>query len=474
MQRSIRWLFVASLPLVLAGAVLAGEAGKSEPPRQGSQPALAARLLLPPPFADRLGLSEEQRAGVAKAAEEFVAKNAELGTLPGDMMKVRDAMQQARQKEDRTTYRQVQLQASTLTQTLVKFRAEFEPSLLAVLTDEQKKKQAELRVEWLHPASIMPLLQGGQGGQGGPAGPARQVDLSTLKPLTEMGDAEYNGFKGGLYPDGKNERPAAHEAAGLALARTVQPLDGEGKPDAGGKIVLLSIGMSNTMQATAGFKQVADNDPAKNPQVLIVNGSQGGMTAFRTQDPDDKGSGTQFWTTVDSRLREAGATRAQVQAVWLKQADAQPSEGFPQYPQKLEAEQARIVQVLHQRFPNLKLVYFSSRTYGGYAKTRLNPEPYALESGFSVKWLIEKQIKGEADLNFDPAKGPVKAPWLSWGPYLWAAGATKRAEGFSWEQGDSTESDGTHESPAGQKKVGEALLKFFKTDTTTRVWFCKK
>jgi hypothetical protein len=290
-----------------------------------------------------------------------------------------------------------------------------------------------------------------------------------------MGDAEYNGFKGGLYPDGKNERPAAHEAAGLALARTVQPLDGDGKPAAaGGKIVLLSIGMSNTMQATAGFKQVADNDPEKNPQVLIVNGSQGGMTAFRTQDPDDKGSGTQYWGTVDKLLTDAGVTGAQVQAVWLKQADAQPSEGFPQYAEKLEAEQARIVQVLHQRFPNLKLVYFSSRTYGGYAKTRLNPEPYALESGFSVKWLIEKQIKGEADLNFDPAKGPVKAPWLSWGPYLWAAGATKRADRFSWEQGDSTESDGTHESPAGQKKVGEALLKFFKTDSTTRGWFCKK
>jgi len=472
MQRSIRWLFVASLPLVLAGAVMAGEAGKSESPRQGDASAMAPRLLLPPQFMERLGLGEEQRGRVGQLVQEFVARNAQtLGALPGEMMKVRDTMQQARQKEDRAAYQQAQDRVKELMQSLGKLRGEFEPSLLGALTEEQKKKYAQIKAEFLSPASPFGPQQGGQAGQ---AGPARQVDLATLKPLTEMGGAEYNGFKGGLYPDGKNERPVAHEAAGLALARTVQPLDGDGKPAAGGKIVLLSIGMSNTMQATNGFKQVADNDPEKNPQVLIVNGAQGGMTAFRTQDPDDKGSGAQFWTTVDNRLREAGATGAQVQAVWLKQADAQPSEGFPQYAEKLEAEQARIVQVLHQRFSNLKLVYLSSRTYGGYAKTRLNPEPYALESGFSVKWLVEKQIKGAADLNFDPAKGPVKAPWLSWGPYLWAAGAAKRADGFSWEQGDSTESDGTHESPAGQKKVGEALLKFFKTDSTTRGWFCKK
>jgi hypothetical protein len=308
---------------------------------------------------------------------------------------------------------------------------------------------------------------------GGNPNPPPKVDTSKLKPLPELGAGEYQGFTGGLYPGGKNERPAGHEAAGLRLARRVRPLDVDGRPSPDGKIVLLSVGMSNTSQAFGAFKKLADGDPHRNPNLVLVNGAQGGMTAFATQDPDDNRTGTRFWATVDQRLQEAGVTRAQVQAVWIKQADAGPSSGFPQYARTLENEVAKIVQVLARRFPNLKLTYLSSRTYGGYAKTRLNPEPYAYESGFSVKWLIEKQLRGDPALNYDPAKGRVTAPWLSWGPYLWANGSVKRADGFGYEEGDFA-ADGTHESPSGQSKVARLMLDFFKHDPTTRPWFVKR
>lgn len=300
-----------------------------------------------------------------------------------------------------------------------------------------------------------------------------KVDLTKLKPLDELSTDKYHGYQGGFYPGGKNERPAAHEKAGLALAKSVKPLDSAGKPADEGKIVLLSVGMSNTAQSSQGFAQQLKGAKGINPRLQFVNGAQGGMTAEAIRDPDDKARGTKYWDTVDRMLKDANVTRAQVQVVWIKQADAGPSQGFPRYAQKLRDELADIVRLLPKRFPNVKLVYLSSRTYGGFARTRLNPEPYAFESGFSVKWLIEKQIDGDKELNFDPDKGAVKAPWLSWGPYLWANGTTRRKDGFSYDESDFTANDGTHQSPAGMKKVGKLLLDFFQSDSTTKPWFVR-
>jgi Cu/Ag efflux protein CusF len=298
---------------------------------------------------------------------------------------------------------------------------------------------------------------------------APKVDTSSLKPLTEMGNTEYHGFKGGLYPDGMSVRPKSHEAAGLALARQIQPFDADGKPAPKGKIVILSVGMSNTAQASEGFLKTLAAAQGVHPRVVFVNGAVGGMTAKAIQDVES-GTGGKYWAIVDQRLKQANVTRAQVQAIWIKEADAGPRQGFPTYAKTLQAELTRIVQIFPRRFPNAKLVYLSSRTYGGYARSKLNPEPYAFESGFSVRWLIEEQIKGSAVLNFDAKKGEVRAPWLSWGPYLWANGTTQRADGFSWDEADFAK-DGTHHAPAGQQKLGSLLLDFFKTDSTTRQWF---
>ena len=320
-------------------------------------------------------------------------------------------------------------------------------------------------------ASVSAMSGGGNAGvrDGRPVSP----EHSALKPINELASVQYQGVAGGFYPEGRNMRPKEHEAVGMKLAAQVIPRDAEGNASTAGKIVLLSIGISNAAQTSQGFQDLLTDYEQKNPRLVFVNGA-GGMTPESIRTPDDGDQGTRYWNDVVRRLKQAGTTSAQVQVIWIKIAWPGPGDGFPDYAKRLQSELTRLVQVLSQRFPNAKLAYLSSRSYGGFAKMPLNPEPYAYESGFAVKWLIEEQIKGHADLNYDATRGSVRAPWLSWGPYLWANGLSKRSsDGLIWEQADFAE-DGTHLSARGQRKSGLLLLDFLRTDSTAKTWFTRK
>jgi len=288
-----------------------------------------------------------------------------------------------------------------------------------------------------------------------------------LVPLPDLGAGMHHGEQGGLYPGGHNAPPAAHAAAGLKLARAIVPLDANGKPAKDGRIVLLTVGMSNTTQESQAFLRLAAADKAINPQLTIVDGAQGGQTAAITAKPD-----ANYWSVNEDRLRAAGVTTAQVQVVWLKQANARPTAAFPAEAKKLQADLIATLHNLREKFPNLKIAYLSSRTYGGYAATPLNPEPHAYETGFAVKWTIADQINGRPELNFAPEKGPVRAPWIAWGPYLWTDGTKGRADGFVWQREDCGP-DGTHPSDSGRRKVAERLLDFLKHEPTAKPW-CRK
>jgi len=307
------------------------------------------------------------------------------------------------------------------------------------------------------------------------SGLAQDQKTSDLTPLTELGSAKYKNETGGLYGNGKNEPPAEHLAAARRETAKIQPLDKEGRPAADGKIVLLSMGMSNTSQVSQGFQRLLREDREVSPRVVFVNGAQGGMDAARWTDTmqTNPRSGKSVWDVVDDQLSQAGVTSRQVQVVWLKQALIQPSRlgEFPKHAEKLRDDIAKSLVVAKERFPNLRIVYLSSRTYGGHAKSNLNPEPFAFESAFPVRWLIESQIKKEAELNFDDDRGAVKVPLLLWGPYLWANGDTPRkTDGITWTLEDVAD-DGTHHSQNGQFKSGLQMLRFFKNDPLTRQWF---
>jgi hypothetical protein len=136
----------------------------------------------------------------------------------------------------------------------------------------------------------------------------------------------------------------------------------------------------------------------------------------------------------------------------------------------LQSEFEAIMNNIRDKYPRVRLVYLASRIYAGYATTTLNPEPYAYEQGLANKWMIEHQISGAPLLNYNPALGPVEAPWIAWGPYMWADGLIPRSDGLTWLCSDF-QPDGTHPGPTGTAKVASALLQFVQTDTTARSWY---
>jgi hypothetical protein len=250
----------------------------------------------------------------------------------------------------------------------------------------------------------------------------------------------------------------------------------------------LSIGYSNATQefcrqmAVPGPPAACDAwtfmgqlgaDPAVRTQGLVVmNGAAGGQTNAVWASPMNAN-----YNRIAANLADAGYSAAQVQVAWVKIANPQPMVSLPAPNADavvLEASTANIARALKVRYPNLKLMFVSSRTYGGWATTPLNPEPYAYEGAFAVSWVVEDQVRQMAGGGMNPDAGNLDyttvAPWIAWGPYLWTDGLRGRADGLTWARAD-TENDGTHPSMSGEQKVGRLLLDFFKTSQFTRCWF---
>lgn len=298
-----------------------------------------------------------------------------------------------------------------------------------------------------------------------------------LIPLTEMtAEDQYKGEDGGLYGGGQNEPPEAHQAAALKELAKIIPLDAQGNPAKDGKTVLFSIGMSNTSLEFNLFKETADADPAKNPHLVIVNGAQHSRDAiaWSSQRGGERGN---TWPELDDRLKQAGVTPQQVQVVWLKHdiASGNKNRGAElENARELQGHLITILNLAKARFPNLRVAYLTSRIYSGYSHTR-HPEPHPYETAFAVRWTIQDQINGKLELNYDPARGEVKAPLVLWGPYIWADGITPRkSDGLVWERQEFQEGDGVHPTQLGGRKVADLLLKFFKTDPLAKTWFVKQ
>ncbi|HSS98549.1 MAG TPA: hypothetical protein VLK33_16045, partial [Terriglobales bacterium] len=289
-------------------------------------------------------------------------------------------------------------------------------------------------------------------------------------PLNDLGTGQYLGKQGGLYPGGTNVRPASHDAEGVSIAASIQPLDANGNVDAAnGKIGILSIGMSDTFDVFLTFMANSNAEPTKNPAVVFVPGAQPRASAAMFADPNNA-----VWNPIfQNFLPQAGINANQVVIGWIN--DGNTTTGT--FPQNMVQTQGNLESIAHNllvKFPNMKLAYFGSRFYAGYSNGTVspaNPEPYAYQNGFAAKWTIQDQLNGAPSMNNNPANGPVMVPWVDWGNYDWANGLLARSDGLVWTCQDM-ESDGTHpENPIGREKDANLLLNFFKTDDTTTPWF---
>ncbi len=282
-------------------------------------------------------------------------------------------------------------------------------------------------------------------------------------PLNDLGTGKYKGFQGGLYEKGSNAVPSGHNSDGLALAAEVKPIRG--------KFVLLAIGMSNTAMEFATFAQMVNGDNRVNhASMVVVNGAQGAITACAwtavKESPQQHGCNmprflpNQYDRILDELLKPAGLSEDQVEVIWMKNADPRPSVALPsrdaeayQY-ERYIGETARAAR---SRYPNLKLMFLTTRIYAGYATVPLNPEPYAYEYGFALQWAIQAQIDQMRTGTIDPIADNLDykknvAPWMACGPYIWADGTIPRSD--------------------GREKVAHLLIDFFLNSPYT-AWFKK-
>lgn len=291
-------------------------------------------------------------------------------------------------------------------------------------------------------------------------------DSTGLIPIIDFGNNQYDGIVGGLYLNGSNNMPNGHRQAGINLDNSIQPLDVNGNPDPNGKIVMISVGMSNCRNFFGSFMQLSAQYANLNPNLVLINAAQGGKDINNILSPN-----TNYWTTSDNIITNAGYSINQVQAVWFEQAThitgIPAGEGI-EHIGIVEQKFLDAFKIIKTQYPNVKQLFCSGRDYGGYNVSGGNPEPYAYWTNWAFKKLVLRQIAGDPDLSYTGTTPQV--PWIAWADHIWADGKNPSGSGLTWICPTDYQSDGVHPSIVGREKFATKMVDFFKTDTTT-TWY---
>jgi hypothetical protein len=385
-------------------------------------------------------------------------------------------------------------------------------------------------------------------------GQANAQTLPTV-PLTDFTPTTfYKGLSGYLYGEilgqGSNTDDVNHHQGGLNQLNLIQPLCPDGSTTncltSQKKIGVVTIGMSHWTKELCteqppnllppsqcdpySFIYKMTNTTGINPSMVLVDCAQDGHPA---EDWINDTVAGMYSNCANNILPYYGLTEHQVQVILLKQADsgqrdtlvALPQSGFvgcppPTIPPPNGIEStydacylmnyigqiARFVETRYtdsQGHGNVRQMFVHARIYAGYSNgiNPLNPEPFAYEQGLALKWIVQSQIDEVyyhkspifpvGSLNF--TSNPPVAPWIDWGTYLWANGATHWCShctvNYNWVQSalsgtcpaneecdyqtmsdDGSQLDDVHPSACGRDKVSNALLKFYCTSPVT-TWF---
>ena len=222
-----------------------------------------------------------------------------------------------------------------------------------------------------------------------------------------------------------------------------------------GAVGLLAIGMSNGRMEFDRYRERYEGHPDVAPEIRLVNCAQGGKAL------ESWISEPELWSACADSIRAAGLDESQVRVIWAKSANQftghgrtlpDPRADYYAVVENLDS----LVGLIESRFPSVQAIYHTSRSYGGYVEEAKQPargEPISYEGGHAVNTLLRRWLD---------SGGMADGPWMGWGPYIWADGATPNGTGIRWLPEDF-QKGGTdpHPTSRGQDKVAEALHERF-------------
>ncbi|MBL8843609.1 MAG: hypothetical protein JNL90_18960 [Planctomycetes bacterium] len=286
-----------------------------------------------------------------------------------------------------------------------------------------------------------------------------------LVPLDDLKEGDYLGLEGGLYPGRSNDCPTDHLLAGRDRSRAIVPLDASGAPAADGVIGVAAIGMSFTAQVFNACANLAALDSEVPRSLHFASLCGAGEDLEEIRDPNDD-----YWTvTVPAQLVAAGITAEQVQVAWILEGTPRQTLPFPDHVEQTAGYWVEVLHIVQQTFPNVKLAFLTPLYWQGYSLITPATEPYYYEQAWSVRSVVERQLAQDPELEWDASRGPVRSPWVAWGPYLWSDGVEPRSDGLFLDCTDFSP-DGGHLGDGGMEKLGARLHHFLKSHRACTRW----